>query len=206
MDLSHPPLSASPAPAAAGNESTAGSAPRWAARPEAFPSVRRCSPPATGESICWCRRAISSSSRCSRSNPQGKSHATTSSACSPGRGRRVGTSSHRRATAGSKTTHGCTGRTTCCISRWQRASRRKALGHATTVHPLLPNFDCLGWWRGALASRLEWKEGRSAVWKRASGARYSWTLFRPDREALDVLVAGMRERTFSLPVGICASF
>jgi D-arabinose 1-dehydrogenase-like Zn-dependent alcohol dehydrogenase len=81
-----------------------------------------------------------------------------------------------------------------------------ALGHATSVHPLLANFDRLGWLRGALASRCEWKAGRSAVARRAQKARYSWTLFKPDREALDVLAAGVRERRFSLPVASCSPF
>ncbi len=34
----------------------------------------------------------------------------------------------------------------------------------------------------------------------------SWTLFKPDREALDVLEAGLRERKYSLPIGIRVSF
>jgi reticulon-4-interacting protein 1, mitochondrial len=84
--------------------------------------------------------------------------------------------------------------------------RRDALGHATTVHPLLENFDRYGWFRGALISRRQWKAGRTAVAERTPGARYDWTLFKPDSEALDVLVAGLRERIFSLPVGTCASF
>ncbi len=83
---------------------------------------------------------------------------------------------------------------------------RDALGHATTVHPLLANFDRLGWLRGALINRREWKNVRSAVAARAPKACYMWTLFKPDREALDVLVAGLRESIFSVPVGICASF
>lgn len=82
----------------------------------------------------------------------------------------------------------------------------KALGQATTVHPLLPNFDRLGWWGGALASRTAWKMGQAAVKRRSPGARYSWTVFRPERDALDALVAGLRDGTFSLPVGICAHF
>jgi NADPH:quinone reductase-like Zn-dependent oxidoreductase len=82
---------------------------------------------------------------------------------------------------------------------------RDALGHATTVHPLLANFDRFGWWRGALASRREWRAMRSAVTERAPSARYEWTLFRPDREALDVLEAGTRERKFSLPIGLRVS-
>jgi len=79
------------------------------------------------------------------------------------------------------------------------------LGHATTVHPLLANFDRLGWLRGALAGRRQWKEGRSAVTARSPQARYGWTLFKPDREALDVLDAGLQARKFSLPIGIRAA-
>ena len=83
---------------------------------------------------------------------------------------------------------------------------RDALGYATTVDPLLANFDWLGWLRGALISWREWQAGRSAIAERASSARYGWTLFKPDREALDALVTGLREKIFSLPIGICASF
>ena len=45
---------------------------------------------------------------------------------------------------------------------------RDALGHATTVHPLLANFDRLGWLRGALASRREWRD--NPISNRAHGA------------------------------------
>ena len=83
---------------------------------------------------------------------------------------------------------------------------RDALGHATTVHPLLGNFDRLGWLRGALASRRAWQEIRAAVRRSAPQARYSWTLFKPDRDALDALAAGLRERRFSLPVATHAGF
>jgi NADPH:quinone reductase-like Zn-dependent oxidoreductase len=78
-----------------------------------------------------------------------------------------------------------------------------ALGQATTVHPLLGNFDRLGWIRGALASRRDAQTVRMAVHQRAQGARYNWTIFKPDPEALDALEAGVRERRFSLPVGLC---
>ncbi|MGA0612826.1 alcohol dehydrogenase catalytic domain-containing protein [Caldimonas sp. KR1-144] len=77
-----------------------------------------------------------------------------------------------------------------------------ALGHATTVHPLLGNFDRLGWLRGAAASRREWKAVRAVVASRAPQARYAWTVFRPDREALDALADGVRARRLALPVGI----
>jgi NADPH:quinone reductase-like Zn-dependent oxidoreductase len=77
-----------------------------------------------------------------------------------------------------------------------------ALGHATTVHPLLGNFDRLGWVRGALASRRDARAVRSAVLERAPRARYAWTVFKPDPEALAALDAGVRERRLSLPVGL----
>jgi NADPH:quinone reductase-like Zn-dependent oxidoreductase len=81
-----------------------------------------------------------------------------------------------------------------------------ALGQATTVHPLLGNFDRLGWLEGALAARRQWKEVRSTIARRAPQARYAWTLFRPDREALDALQVGVRDRGLSLPWGICSPF
>ena len=83
---------------------------------------------------------------------------------------------------------------------------RDALGHATTVHPLLANFDRLGWLRGALASRREWRAIRSVVARTAPQARYGWTLFKPDAGALDMLADGLRERKFSLAVGLRAPF
>jgi NADPH:quinone reductase-like Zn-dependent oxidoreductase len=82
----------------------------------------------------------------------------------------------------------------------------EALGHATTVHPLLGNFDQLGWVRGALASRRDAKAVRSAVQRRSPRARYVWTIFKPDPEALAALGAGVRERRFSLPVGLSVPF
>ena len=81
-----------------------------------------------------------------------------------------------------------------------------ALGHATTVHPLLANFDRLGWLRGASASRRDWKTVRSTVVARAPAARYAWTVFRPDRGAFDALVSGVRASVFSLPVGLQTTF
>jgi NADPH:quinone reductase-like Zn-dependent oxidoreductase len=79
-----------------------------------------------------------------------------------------------------------------------------ALGFATTVHPLLANFDRLGWVRAGAACWHDWKRVQSAIARRALKARYRWTLFKPDREALEALAAGLRERRFSLPVGISA--
>ncbi len=77
-----------------------------------------------------------------------------------------------------------------------------ALGHATTVHPLLDNFDRLGWVRGALACAHGKKAVRSAVQQRSPRASYAWTIFKPDREALAALEDGVRERRLYLPVGL----
>lgn len=78
----------------------------------------------------------------------------------------------------------------------------QALGQATTVHPLLGNFDRLGWLGGAWASRCDWRTARARVAERALRARYAWTVFKPDHQALEALAAGLRERRISLPVGI----
>lgn len=56
-----------------------------------------------------------------------------------------------------------------------------ALGHATTVHPMLANFDRDGLLRGALANMRQKKSMRASV---PPGARYSWTVFAADGEAL----------------------
>jgi D-arabinose 1-dehydrogenase-like Zn-dependent alcohol dehydrogenase len=83
---------------------------------------------------------------------------------------------------------------------------RKALGQATTVHPLLGNFDRLGWLRGAAASWQARRRMRSLVAARAPNAHYSWTVFAPNRAALVALSAGVREKNFSLPVGVAVPF
>lgn len=81
-----------------------------------------------------------------------------------------------------------------------------ALGYATTVHPLMAHFDRLGWLRGAFASLRDFRKMKSAVREQSSGANYAWTLFKPDRVALDMLEEGVRRGTFSLPVGIAEPF
>ena len=77
----------------------------------------------------------------------------------------------------------------------------QALGHATTVHPLLANFDQRGWLGGALANRRAWKLVRGVVSSRAPSANYAWTIFKPDPEALDALAEGLRARRLTLPIG-----
>lgn len=82
----------------------------------------------------------------------------------------------------------------------------RAMGHATTVHPLLANFDQRGWLSGALACRRDRGRVRAIVASRAPKASYSWTIFKPDREALDALAEGVRARRLALPIGITRSF
>jgi reticulon-4-interacting protein 1, mitochondrial len=81
-----------------------------------------------------------------------------------------------------------------------RCLRDGALGHATTVHPLLGNFDRYGWVRGALKSFSEKKSHRVALPK---GTRnYAWTLFRPDAAAISDLATLVEQRRLSLPIAI----
>jgi hypothetical protein len=68
-----------------------------------------------------------------------------------------------------------------------------ASGHATTVHPYSPiSIARLAARRAGEPPRLE-----SAIAGRdAPRARYAWTVFKPDREALDALAECSRARDF----------
>lgn len=81
-----------------------------------------------------------------------------------------------------------------------RCLRAGALGHATTVHPMLANFDKYGWVRGALRSLSEKSAYRKALPKGTKN--YAWTLFRPDNEALAQLAELVEEQRLSLAIGI----
>lgn len=59
-----------------------------------------------------------------------------------------------------------------------------AVGHATTVHPLLGNFDNLGLIRGAVETMRQKARMRKLV---PHGAHYAWTVFAPDSRALAYL-------------------
>ena len=59
-----------------------------------------------------------------------------------------------------------------------------ARGHATTVHPLLENTDRYGVIIGMLAALYRKRRSAAAA---PRGARYAWTVFRPDSDALDAL-------------------
>ena len=82
-----------------------------------------------------------------------------------------------------------------------RCLRVGALGHATTVHPMLGNFNKYGWLRGALRSMAEKNAHRKAL--PAGTGNYAWTLFRPDGRALSELAQLVAARRLSLPIGIC---
>ncbi|MBV8503322.1 MAG: alcohol dehydrogenase catalytic domain-containing protein [Paucibacter sp.] len=82
----------------------------------------------------------------------------------------------------------------------------QAFGQATTVHPLLGNFDRLRWFGGAWASRRDWRAASARVKARAPAARYAWTVFKPDRQALEALALNLRDGRLSLPVGIAKPF
>lgn len=81
----------------------------------------------------------------------------------------------------------------------------KALGQATTVHPLLSNFDRLAWLGGAWASRQDRNKVRAIIASRSPKARYAWTIFKPDLEALTLLGESVRARKLSLPVALSVS-
>jgi NADPH:quinone reductase-like Zn-dependent oxidoreductase len=80
--------------------------------------------------------------------------------------------------------------------------RPGALGFATTVHPLLSNFDRFGFLKGALRSYGDWREAKRLA--AARGARYSWTLFKPDVAALGAMKDLLEQKAISLPIGIVA--
>lgn len=63
-----------------------------------------------------------------------------------------------------------------------------AMGHATTVHPLLDSIDTHGWLAGGWRVYRAWSAMRAlAVHAGGPGTRYAWTIFQPDGQALDAL-------------------
>jgi len=77
----------------------------------------------------------------------------------------------------------------------------QALGQASTVHPLLGNFDAKGWIGGAWASRLAWRNARRRVRARAPGARYQWVIFKPNSTALLELGRLVSSQGLAQPIG-----
>ena len=77
--------------------------------------------------------------------------------------------------------------------------REGALGHATTVHPLVQNFDEAGWVGGAIRTLNQKREMRKRLPK---GVRnYGWVLFRPEAEALSEMARLAELGRLSLPIG-----
>ena len=77
------------------------------------------------------------------------------------------------------------------------ALRDGALGHATTVHPLLANFDEVGWARGALKTHFDNRRHRAALPKNGC---YAWTIFKPETLALQELRELVEQRRVGLPL------
>lgn len=77
-----------------------------------------------------------------------------------------------------------------------------ALGHATTVHPLLGSFDQWGWVRGGLHAYRAWSGLRKQVAAVGRSSRYAWVVFRPSAPALDALHGFVKGPGLQLPIGI----
>lgn len=80
--------------------------------------------------------------------------------------------------------------------------RDGALGHATTVHPLLGNFDELGWVRGALKTASDKRHHRAALPPNVKN--YAWTTFRPEAAALFDLRQLVELQCVRLPIAMRA--
>ncbi|MDT8989365.1 alcohol dehydrogenase catalytic domain-containing protein [Curvibacter sp. APW13] len=78
----------------------------------------------------------------------------------------------------------------------------RALGMASTTHPLLASLDQYGWLRGAWRIVRAQREVRQLVRQCSPTAVYRWTVFRPDAQALLALNGLLRTDTIDLPIGI----
>jgi hypothetical protein len=75
-----------------------------------------------------------------------------------------------------------------------------ALGHATTVHPLMRTFDEHGWLIGGLKVIAEGHRHRAALPKGTEHC--AWTMFRPDKQALLELGDLVERKALCLPTGL----
>lgn len=78
--------------------------------------------------------------------------------------------------------------------------KQGGLGSATTVHPLLANFDTYGWLAGAWRTRRDLLRVKGLA--AAKGARYGWVVFKPDEEALAALHQFLNQHLLVLPLGV----
>lgn len=79
-----------------------------------------------------------------------------------------------------------------------------AMGHATTVHPLLASLDAQGWLQGGWQVARAWLAMRGLA-RTAGGhsTRYAWTVFQPSTQALDALEQLLlAHRGLRLPIGL----
>lgn len=83
---------------------------------------------------------------------------------------------------------------------------RSALGHATTVHPLLGEIDARGWLVGGWACWHAWRSMRDHLHSIAPKACCAWTVFKPDEEAMNALQASFLSRPVVLEVAHRAPF
>jgi len=83
--------------------------------------------------------------------------------------------------------------------------RPGAIGHATTVHPLLASFDERGWVSGAAHAGRSWLQMRRQVHGTSASARYAWVVFRPSSQALDALAQLLSGDGLQLPIGIACA-
>lgn len=81
-----------------------------------------------------------------------------------------------------------------------------ALGHATTVHPLLGEIDARGWLSGGLTCGRTWFAMRHHLHAMAPKGRYAWTVFKPDDSAMGAIQASLMSRPLQLDVGHRALF
>jgi len=81
-----------------------------------------------------------------------------------------------------------------------------ALGHATTVHPLLGALDAYGWVGGAWHIAGQWRHMRALARQRNPHTRYAWVVFQPDALALDTLLDLLERGRIHLGVGPALPF
>lgn len=86
-----------------------------------------------------------------------------------------------------------------------RCLKPGAMGHATTVHPLLASTDAHGWVVGGWRAFQSWSAMRRLAESTGGrGTRYAWTIFQPHLGALDALhELLMANFGLHLPIGLC---
>lgn len=82
----------------------------------------------------------------------------------------------------------------------------QAMGHATTVHPLLAAFDQYGWVGGAVRVLFAKRRMTNLLRARAPRGSYTWVVFKPDEGALDALTELVRQNRLQLEVGLSVPF